>query len=298
MRKFLTALIALLSIASAAQNATVPQRRAAHLRHGINLSEWFAQVYDPKGYTKEHFETWTTASDVALIKSAGFDHVRLSVNPQPMMDAMRHRDGGSEYFGYLDAAMKMILDAGLAVELDMHPDSDFKERLAKEDDAVERFADFWRTVAQHYSSYDPELVFFEILNEPEFRDPYRWYGVEAKLAAAIRQAAPQHTIIATGANWDNDDDMLFQEPLRDPNVIYVFHFYFPHIFTHQGATWGSYYWRWVKGLRYPSSPENAVQVAERVPEAVDRLYVVRYGQDHWDASRIEAEINQAADWAK
>ena len=32
-----------------------------------------------------------------------------------------------EYFGYLDAAMKMILDAGLAVELDMHPDSDFKD---------------------------------------------------------------------------------------------------------------------------------------------------------------------------
>jgi aryl-phospho-beta-D-glucosidase BglC (GH1 family) len=26
--------------------------------------------------------------------------------------------------------------------------------------------------------------------------------------------------------------------------------------------------------------------------------VIRYGQDHWDASRIEAEINAVADWAK
>ena len=26
--------------------------------------------------------------------------------------------------------------------------------------------------------------------------------------------------------------------------------------------------------------------------------MIRYGQDHWDGSRIEAEINQAADWAK
>src|SRR5260370_9106098 len=69
--------------------SSVPSSRLAHIRHGINLSEWFAQVYDPKGYTKEHFESWTTASDIALIKSAGFDHVRLSVNPQPMMDAMR-----------------------------------------------------------------------------------------------------------------------------------------------------------------------------------------------------------------
>ena len=286
---------------SFAQNSplpSVPASRLAHIRRGINLSEWFAQVWDPKGYTKEHFESWTSASDIALIKSAGFDHVRLSVNPQPMMEAERKQGGTEEYFGYLDAALKMILDAGLAVELDMHPDSDFKARLAKEDDAVERFADFWRMVAKHYASYDPDRVFFEILNEPEFRDRYRWYGVEAKLATAIRQNAPQHTIIATGANWDNDDDMLFLEPLRDANVIYVFHFYFPHIFTHQGATWGEYYWRWVKGLHYPSSAENAAQVAAGIPEAADRLSVMRYGQDHWDSSRIEAEIHQAADWAK
>jgi endoglucanase len=280
------------------QSSSVPAARLAHLRRGINLSEWFAQVYDPRGYTKEHFQDWTTSADIALIRSAGFDHVRLSVNPQPMMDAERRSDGGAEYFGYLDAAMKMILDAGLAVELDMHPDSDFKARLAKEDDFVERFADFWRGVAEHYSSWDPDRVFFEILNEPEMRDPYRWYGVESKLVAAIRQAAPGHTIIAAGARWDDDDDMIFLEPLRDPNVIYVFHFYEPHIFTHQGATWGAYFWRWVKGLHYPSSPENAAEVATAVPEAVHRLDVIRYGQDHWDASRIEAEINQAADWAK
>ena len=28
------------------------------------------------------------------------------------------------------------------------------------------------------------------------------------------------------------------------------------------------------------------------------MQVIRYGQDHWDASRIEAEVNQAADWAR
>ena len=287
-----------LSLSQISPTSTVPPSRLAHLRHGINLSEWFAQVYDPKGYTQEHFQTWTTSADIALIKSAGFDHVRLSVNPQPMMNALNRHDVGADYFGYLDAAVRMILDAGLAVELDMHPDSDFKARLAKEDGAVERFADFWRTVAQHYSSWDPESVSFEILNEPEFHDPYRWYGVEAKLAAAIRQGAPAHTILAPGARWDDDDDMIFLEPLRDPNVIYVFHFYEPHIFTHQGATWGDYYWHWLSHLHYPSQPANAAQVATQVPEALDRLYVIRYGQDHWDASRVEADINQAAEWAK
>jgi endoglucanase len=290
-------LVSPLSLAQNTAPSQVPASRLAHLRRGINLSEWFAQVYDPRGYTKEHFDSWTTASDIALIKSVGFDHVRLSVNPQPMMDAARRPGGSQEYYGYLDAAMKTILDTGLAVELDMHPDSDFKARL-KEDDFVERFADFWRTVGQHYSSWDSERVFFEILNEPEMRDRYRWYGVESKLASAIRQGAPAHTIIAAGGNWDDDDDMIFLDPLRDPNVIYVFHFYDPHIFTHQGATWGAFYWHWLKGLHYPSDPQNAAQVAELEPDAIHRLDAIRYGQDHWDASRIEAEINQAADWAK
>jgi endoglucanase len=297
--KWATVLL-LVSPQSLAQNTApsqVPASRLAHLRRGINLSEWFAQVYDPRGYTKEHLESWTTASDLALIKSTGFDHVRLSVNPQPMMDAARRPGGAQEYYGYLDAAMKTILDSGLAVELDMHPDSDFKARL-KEDDFVERFADFWRTVGQHYSSWDSERVFFEILNEPEMRDRYRWYGVESKLAVAIRQGAPAHTILAAGGGWGDDSDMIFLDPLRDPNVIYVFHFYDPHIFTHQGATWGAFYWRWLKGLHYPSDPQNAAQVAELEPDAIHRLDVIRYGQDHWDASRIEAEINQAADWAK
>ena len=35
--------------------SSVPAPRLAHIRHGINLSEWFAQVYDPKGYSKETF---------------------------------------------------------------------------------------------------------------------------------------------------------------------------------------------------------------------------------------------------
>jgi endoglucanase len=300
-RHFVSALLLLssLSFGQTTQTSTVPASRLAHIRHGINLSEWFAQVYDPKGYTKEHFESWTTASDMALIKSAGFDHVRLSVNPQPMMDAAKKTNGATEYYAYLDAAMKMILDAGLSVELDMHPDSEFKARL-NDDDFVERFADFWRGFAQHYasSSWDTERVFFEILNEPEMRDAYRWHGVAARLVKAIRQGAPSNTILAPGASWDNDDDMVFLEPLRDPNVIYVFHFYEPHIFTHQGASWGPYYWNWLKDLHYPSNPGNAAQVAETVPEAIDRLYVIRYGADHWDASRVESEINQAADWAK
>lgn len=180
--------------------ASLAFARAEKLRRGINASEWFAQVYDKRGYTAEHFQAWMTAEDITLIKAMGFDHVRLSVNPQPMFNEREPNKIPAEYLGYLDAAVKMILDHGLAVVIDLHPESDFKTRLAKDDEFVERFADFWRALAAHYSASDLDVgrVFLEILNEPEFADRYRWLGVQVKLAAAIREGAPRHTIIAAG----------------------------------------------------------------------------------------------------
>jgi endoglucanase len=275
----------------------VLQRRVDHLRRGINVSDWFAQAGEPSGYTKEHFETAITPHDLDLIQGMGFDHVRLSVDPRPMFHARQADQITSEDVAYLDAAVKMILDRGLAVDISIFADAEFKAKLVSDDEFVEQFADFWRALARHYSILDAERVFFEILNEPEGRDRYRWYGVEAKLAAAIREGAPQHTIIATGAHWSDDDDLVFLEPLRDANVIYAFHFYESHIFTHQGATWSSNYWHNLKGVPYPSTPENVQAAAAEVPDAVHRLAVVRYGLDRWNAGRIDAEIGQVAAWA-
>ncbi len=298
MTKCLLLLVVFLPLNGFAQTNSLAHRRAAHLRHGINLSEWFAQVYDPKGYTKEHFDSWTTDADIALVKSMGFDHVRLSVNPAPMMRHNMADQLPPEYVAYLDAAVKMILNHGLAVIIDMHPDSDFKQKLVQRDEFVEQFSDFWRAIARHYSTYDPEMVYFEILNEPEFRDRYRWAGVQAKLANAIREGAPKHTIIAAGANWSDIPDLVSLTPLQDPNVIYNFHYYEPHTFTHQGATWGVNYWHFENKLAYPSNMENVQKVANNQPDAVNRYAVLEYGLDHWDANRIAAEIGQAADWAK
>jgi len=290
--------IAQASYGQSNSEASVAQRRAQHLRYGINVSEWFAQVYDQKGYTKEHFETWNTAQDIALIRSMGFDHVRLSVNPQPMFRRGQADRIPADYLGYLDSAVQMILDRGLAVIIDVHPESDFKQKLVAEDSFVEQFEDYWRQLARHYSSTNPDLVSFEILNEPEFHDRYRWQGVQSKLAVAIREGAPQHTIIVAGAYWSSENELLFFDPLRDSNIIYNFHFYDPHIFTHQGATWSTNYVHYLKELPYPSTPENVQQAAALLPDAVNHLQAIHYGLDRWNASRIDGEIGQVAAWAK
>jgi len=192
----------------------------------------------------------------------------------------------------------MILDQNLNVIIDIHPESDFKQKLASDDSFVEQFADYWRALAKHYSSLDPEKVFFEILNEPEFKDRYRWMGVQARLGRAIREGAPNHTIIAAGANWSSSNELLFLEPLHDSNVIYNFHFYDPHIFTHQGATWSTNFQHYLTNLPYPSTPGNVFVSESQVPDPVNQQAVARYGFDRWDSTRIDGEMSQVATWGK
>src|SRR5215467_2374315 len=277
-------------LAQPATDPTIARRRAAHLQHGINLSHWFSQVFDPKGYTKEHFDAYNTADDIALIKAMGFDHTRFTLNPDPMFRRGQADRLPTEYLAMVDGAVKMILDHDLNIIIDIHPESEFKQKLVADDSFVEQFADFWRALARHYSTLDAERVFFEILNEPEFRDRYRWQGVQARLARAIREGAPNHTIIAAGANWSSSSELLFLEPLRDPNVIYNFHFYDPHIFTHQGATWSTNFQHYLSNLPYPSTPENVRAVQEQVPDPINKQAVERYGLDRWNAARVDTEI--------
>jgi endoglucanase len=275
----------------------VPASRLARLRRGINLSHWFAQS-PRRDYSETHLKTHTTAADIALIKSLGFDNVRFTIEPAPLMDEVNASRLKPEYLAQLDAALDMMLARGLAVVVDIHPSDEFKIKLRTDDRAVAAFTDFWRSLARHLSVRDPERVFLEILNEPMVEDAYRWIGIQARVAGAIREAAPRHTIIATGARWSSVEQLLLLEPLADRNVIYNFHFYEPHNFTHQGATWGAEFWPYLKGVPYPSSPELVSGLLPAVENQAAQAALKFYGEERWGASRVEKEIGVAAGWAR
>ncbi|HEY0375946.1 MAG TPA: cellulase family glycosylhydrolase [Pyrinomonadaceae bacterium] len=281
----------------AADASQVAWRRHARLKRGINLSHWFAQ--SPRAdYSENHLKTHTTAEDIALIKSLGFDHVRFTVEPAPLMDEAAPAQLKPEYLRQLDSALDMLLASGLAVVVDIHPSDEFKIRLRTDDRAAASFVDFWRALARHLSARDPERVFLEILNEPMVEDHYRWIGIQAKAAAAIREGAPQHTIIATGPRWSSVEQLLLIEPLADRNVIYNFHFYENHNFTHQGATWGAAFWPYLKGVPYPSSPETVAPLLASIENEQARNALKFYGEEHWDAARVDKEIAPAVAWGR
>lgn len=278
-------------------SAGVPASRLATLRRGINLSHWFAQS-PRRDYSETHLKTHTTQRDIALIKGLGFDHVRFTIEPVPLMDESDASRLKPEYLSWLDAALDMLLASGLSVVVDIHPSDDFKIRLRTDDRAVAAFTDFWRALARHLSSRDPQRLFLEILNEPMVEDAYRWIGIQARVAAAIREAAPRHTIIATGPRWSSIDQLLLLEPLADRNVIYNFHYYEPHNFTHQGASWGADFWPHLKGVPYPSSPELVSGILPTVENQTAQAALKHYGEERWSTERVEKEIALAAAWAR
>ena len=272
----------------------VPRSRLARLRHGINLSHWFAQSAD---YSKAHLETHTTEKDIALIKKIGFDHVRLTLDPTPLFNRDNPESLSVDYLPYLDHAVDQILAAGLAVIVDIHPSDEFKKWLNGDDHHIEAFGRFWLKLSQHLSSRDPERLFFEAINEPMIEDGYRWFGIQGKLISAIRAGAPRHTIIASGHRWSGLPELLFLSPYADRNIIYNFHFYEPFAFTHQGATWGGPNVPFYKNVPYPSTPESISKILDTIENEPARKELARYGEGRWDAMRIDHEIGLAAEWA-
>jgi endoglucanase len=270
--------------------------RTQHLKRGINVSHWFSQ--NAPDYSAHHTDTETTPEDIAIIAKLGFDNVRLSVDATPLEQYPRGAEGlNAEFMARLDRALDTILSDGMAVQVDLHPEEPYKQGIRTSNASVDRLVQLWRRLAAHYANRDPERVFFEIMNEPEENDTYRWAGIQARVAAAIREAAPRHTIIATGPNYSDLIDLLTQHPLPDGNVIYNFHFYDPHEFTHQGASWGAPYWIYEHGIPYPPAEDSMQELVKQVPDPADRYKLENYWLDHWDARRIRLMIDEANSWA-
>ena len=228
----------------------VPPALLKRLTRGVNLSRWFRY---PAEHSDSHYRGFITDADLDLIVSMGVTAVRLAVDPRYL------------HLGHLDAALERFLVRGLAVVLDYHDESREIESGPAAEAALERT---WAALAAHLARTPPDQVLLEIFNEPVFdRGPAAWFPIRRRLAAAIRSAAPLHTIVAGGTNWSSLDGLLNSEPLDDPNVVYTFHFYEPFEFTHQGAPWVPGPVRKMAGVRYPASPRQAVHVERRIAAA-------------------------------
>ena len=286
-------LLAAAPIQAADAPGGVAPARLEQLTKGINLGGWFSQA---DNYSNQHLSAFITAKDAALIRAMGFRHVRFAFNEATVVDRAHPAALDSGKMPCFDAAIDMLLAAGLAVIVDFHPEEEYKRTLEKDDAAVANFVAMWRGLAKHLSARDPEKVFLEVMNEPMLGDSARWNVIQKQVLTAMRGSAPQHTLIATAAEWSEIYKLELVEVVADRNVVYNFHCYEPFKFTHQNAPWVGELAKGLKNVPYPGTPEAAAKVLADLPDDTARQLMVKYGNENWNADKIDTLIAGAAAW--
>ena len=274
--------------------AATPHRRATGQSvafsgtHGINIMWPFLgpTVVNPKdpntAYSANPFlnpSSWSEhvrSASLAALVARGFDFVRICVAPGPWIDAVADRTRTATLFGLLDVAVEACLDAGLAVNIDMH-DADYVKNTPAQLLAGGVSGALFRkrlavthSFAQHYATYDPALVALELFNEP--MDPASingdWLGYLNALYATARSAMPGHTLILSMENWSDVGHLMRADPASyDGNTLWAIHPYLPAIFTLQGYK-GSILSRYVSNFNWPPVQSEHPDVIARMVAAV------------------------------
>lgn len=276
----------------------IPARRSQVLRRGINLSHWYSQVFSRKGYTPQHFDEYVQASDIALIAEMGFDHVRFAIACEPMLQAGTPSHLPADYVARILSVIDVLHAHGLAVIVDIHPETPFKQSLSESDDALADFVTFWEVFAGHLAGCDPERTFFEILNEPCIAGDARWNLIQGLAIQVIRRSAPDHTIIASGNDCSQIPELLKLDAPVDRNVIYNFHLYDPIAFTHQGASWSPPWAMSTKGLTYPADANDVAVLLDSVFDEKARVKLAEYRDANWSAPVYQSFLAPAIAWGR
>jgi endoglucanase len=297
-----------------------------------NMMNWArVEPSDPRRYAWPPFSGAAyETSDLLLrnVASAGFDFVRLTVDPGPFLQfSGKHRDALD---AHLVQVVRRLLGHGFGVIVDFHPNTHVPDYAPVElVQALEAplFVDYvglMRRTASLLASLGSDKIALELMNEPQYGwDPattVRWQRMLEQLHAAARAAAPELLVVLTGARGGDAKGLIAIDPapFAGSNVLFSFHYYELHDFTHQGVKSsqpGASHWQFLSGLPYPAASGNPNRVWSRIKEnvlsdqslaAADKPRVLQqvrqrvadYFATGFDRSRIAADFDQIKDWAQ
>ena len=183
----------------------------------------------------EHFESYITEKDIAYIASLGMDHIRLGFD-QIVVE---------EYpYVYRKNILSLLHDFvgwcrkyGLRPVLNMHKavgnycDILEERGLMQDEELQNRFVAFWSMLEDEFVGQND--VIFELLNEVVNATAEEWNALAEKTIAAIRVKNTERIMIVGGVEWNNPPALPRIKVYDDENIIYTFHCYAPHEFTHQ-----------------------------------------------------------------
>jgi len=306
------------------------QARGLRLRRGMNLWPWFSLTREfPAPRTDYDWPPFQAGraipvrSDLAALRSAGIDFVRLPVDPGPLLafpGPQRER-----LFADILGAVELCNDEALTVIVNLHPNGATHHynphNLVGDVTAplFTRYLGLVRDLAARLARLDPARVAFEPINEPpQSCGAADWSVMQSKLLRTARIAAPNLALIATGACGSMIAGLETLDPasIADPNLVYAFHFYEPYVFSHQGAPWmsGEPMYRYLNTVPWPASAGSkqatlaavtARMAADAVTPAVEKREIagtidrvlVEYFNANPDKRFIERHFARVTAWA-
>ncbi|MHB8132166.1 MAG: glycoside hydrolase family 5 protein, partial [Mobilitalea sp.] len=206
---------------------------------GVNLGGWISQFREAK---KEHFDSFITEEDIKQIASWGMDHVRLPIDYTVIEDDITPFEYKEEGFAYIDQCIRWCEANNLNIILDLHRTAGYafhsldKNRLFEDETLQNRFISIWQAFANRYKEYGKNVA-FELLNEIVEPNSDRWNKLSKKAVTGIRSIDSNRVIIIGGNYYNSVTTLKELDRIEDDNLVYTFHFYEPHIFTHQKASW-------------------------------------------------------------
>lgn len=249
-------------------NAQVPFSK------GVNLTRWF-QTDSPR----EIQFTLFTKQDFINIKSLGCDVIRLPINLHYMGDGAPDYKLDPLFFNFLDQVIDWSEELEIYLILDNHT---FSSSNATEPEIEIPLLKVWAQMAARYKDRS-EYLLYEVLNEPHGIDDLVWGQIQGKVIEAIRAVDTKHTIVVGGADFNSFENLKFIPDYNDQNLIYTFHFYYPFLFTHQGATWVSPSMEPINNVPYPYQSDRM----PTLPESLNGTWLNNLFDNYPDEGKAE-----------
>ncbi len=231
--------------------------KAVVLRGVAFGNQVWLDVADPR---KHHSEL-----DYSRIKDLGMNAVRFYLNDLTFEDPRRPGQWKLSGWAWLDDNVAWAKKYGVYLILNLHvPPGGYQSlgkgaQLWENPDAQSEFIALWKAIAERYRS-EPTIAGYDLLNEPVVtKSIEQWQTLADRTIAAMRAVDPWHMMFvervnSVGSDWKENADRNFFR-VKDPNVVYEFHFYKPINFTHQNAPWMELS---APEMRYPDA--NAVGI--------------------------------------
>jgi hypothetical protein len=149
---------------------------------------------------------------------------------------------------------------GLGIVLNMHKalgnycDILEEKGLMEDAELQRRFVAVWEMLEDEFAT--DNSIMFELLNEVVNTAGEEWNDLAEKAIRAIRAKNPTRPIIVGCAEWNNPPALPKLRVWEDENIIYTFHCYAPHEFTHQRGVlqWGPLLYN--RDMPYPCDIER------------------------------------------